>query len=399
MKVALLNETKPPLDRRVALVPEQVAATKLQFPKHVFIVQTSQSRAFPDSEYKNVGIEIQDDITDCDLLIGIKEVELISILPEKTYLIFSHTAKEQAHNQNLLKRFSELKCTLIDYEYLVRGQERVVAFGYWAGIVGAYNALNGYGIATNSYNLKPATACKDLAELKKELKKVKLKNPLRVIITGEGRVASGAIEILTVAGIERITPEEFLSINQIGTCYCQVGPQYYTKHKNNKVFEFDYFNQHPDEYETNFQAFFKVADMLIASHFWDNRSPQFYTLEDLQDPDFKIRFISDISCDIPGPIPTTIRATTSNSPFYGIEIKTGGETDPFILDQITVTAVDNLPSSLPRDSSFDFGESILKFVMPDLLSNKKSDLIEKATILNKGKLTERFKYLNNFLTR
>ncbi len=396
MRLGILKETKTPVDRRVCLVPEQIAWLIHKFPEHDFYVQSSKHRVFTDADYEALGIKVVRDISHCDALFGVKEIDLENLIPGKTFFFFSHTAKEQPQNRTLLKRSSELGITLIDYEYLKKNSARVIAFGFWAGIVGAYNALIAYGKLTGTYELKPAHQCYDLQEIKAELRKVNFRDSLRIVLTGEGRVASGATEILEEAGVQRVTHERFLE-QKDKYVYCQIGPEHYTKHKFGKAFDFQYFIDHPDEFESAFFPFAEKANVFIPCHYWDNRSPVFLTRKQMKDPRFKIMLIADISCDLNGPVPSTLRASTIESPFYGYDIQQHKETMPFLTNCITVMAVDNLPGELPRDSSCDFGKNLMEKVLPELLSGDKSKMIENATILKKGKLTEPFSYLKNYL--
>jgi alanine dehydrogenase len=397
MKIALIKETKVPADRRTALTPEQLKELSEKYPEHKFCVQRSDSRAFSDREYADLGIPLLDEVDDCDILMGIKEVSPKELIPEKTYVFFSHTAKMQPHNRGLLKEAHRKKITLIDYEYLVRNEQRVVAFGYWAGIVGAYTALLGLGVQTKNYSLKPAYNCHGLEEMKKELSRVKLHNPLKMVITGEGRVASGAAEILEAAGIQKADPEAFLQNTFSGPVYCMIGPQHYTRHGEAKPFSFEEFVRHPEKFEPAFFPFAAAADVFVACHFWDPKSPVFFTAGQMKNSDFRIRCIADISCDIDGPVPTTIRASKLEDPFYGISRENGKEIRPFNDKEITVMAVDNLPGGIPRDASEDFGRRLIQHVIPELLENRSSEMIDHATILREGKLTSRFAYLRDFL--
>ncbi len=396
MQIGILKETKIPADRRVSLTPEQIRGLMDQYPKHHFFVQSSKDRAFTDKEYQALGIEVVEEIEHCDILLGVKEVSLENLIPGKTFLFFSHTAKEQLYNQKLLKRSAELGITLVDYEYLKMDSLRVIAFGYWAGIVGAYNTLLGYGELTRSYKLKPAQKCHDLDEVKAELDKVSFSDPIRIVLTGEGRVASGAIEILEKAGVKRVEPDRFLNVNDENV-YCQIGPQHYTQHKKDQVFDFNVFMKHPQDYYSTFFPYATKANVFIACHFWDNRSPVFLTREQMSDPEFGIKLIADISCDVNGPIPSTVRASTIESPFYGFDVLEEKEVRAFLKNTLTVMAVDNLPGELPRNSSYDFGEKLAHIVLPELLSGKRSKMIEGATILKNGKLTEGFAYLSDYL--
>lgn len=398
MRIAILKETKSPPDRRVSLIPEQVKRLKKLYPQHSWVVQSSPIRAYSNEEYSNVGVTIVEGVKDCDILLGVKEVEKECLIAGKTYLFFSHTAKFQEYNQALLEKLAALGNTIIDYEYLVKSSVRVVAFGYWAGVVGAYNALLGYGLKTKAYTLKPAHACVNLQELKRELKKVVFSKAIRIVLTGEGRVASGAIEMLEHANLQKQSSEDYLKQPHEENVYCQIGPQHYTKHSDGKTFDFNTFVKHPDVYESRFIPYAKCSDMYIACHFWEEKSPVFFTKSQMRSSDFKIRLIADVSCDIQGPIPTTIRASSIESPFYGVDLLSGQEIAPFVEGQLSVMAVDNLPGELPRDASKDFGEKLIEHVIPALISDAKSEMIEHATILKKGELTEKFTYLKDFLS-
>ncbi|MBN1950220.1 MAG: hypothetical protein JW801_03400 [Bacteroidales bacterium] len=397
MKIGILKETKTPPDRRVPFTPYQVRKLADNYPMHEFKVQSSPLRAYSDEEYQSAGIPVTEDVSDCDILMGVKEVTLDKLQAAKTYLFFSHTAKEQSHNQKLFQHLSRLECTLIDYEYLLENNVRVVAFGYWAGVIGAYNAILGYGLQHRNYELKPAHHCRNLAEMKEELGKVRADIPMKIVITGEGRVAGGASEILLSAGIKRIHPEEFPAWQGHEHVFCHTGPQHYTRHFSGKEFDFNDFIRHPSNYESSFSSYMNAANILIACHFWDVHSPHFFTPLDMQNPAFKIRLVSDISCDVPGPIPTTLRVSEMNTPFYGVHRFSCQEIEPFDPDQVTVSAVDNLPSALPRDASEDFGNALLKKVIPELLKEKPGEMIRRAMLLKKGRLTEPFSYLKDYL--
>jgi hypothetical protein len=289
--------------------------------------------------------------------------------------------------------------TLIDFELLTtdRGQ-RVVAFGRHAGIVGAYNGLRARGITTNRFRLKPAYQCHDLDEVWAGLRKIELKPGLKILVTGEGRVSSGAIETLNVANVVQVSSDDFLNREFYVPVFCQLGPQHYTRHKSGGEFNFRHFVRFPGEYESSFLPFTRVTDILITGHYWDPRSPVFFTREDMMARDFRISIIADISCDIPGPIPSTIRATTISDPFYDYNPYTDTEEPPFSRgSNITVMSIDNLPGELPRDASQDFGKMLMSNVMHDLLLGNESHMITRATILKNGKLTHKYSYLNDYL--
>jgi saccharopine dehydrogenase (NAD+, L-lysine-forming) len=296
----------------------------------------------------------------------------------------------------LLRAAVQKKIQLIDYEYLTdKNKIRIVAFGRWAGVVGAYNALRAYGLRYKKFVLKPAWHCKDKSELLSHLSKINIINQ-KIVITGGGRVASGAMEILDLSGFIKVKPEEFLTINA-SNIYTQLDPFYYVKHPNNSKFNLNHFFSFPQEYENNFLQYTQAADIFIACHFWDPRSPVLMTRDDMQNPSFQIKIIADVSCDTPGPIPSTLRASTIADPFYGYDVQTGKESEPFNLESITIMSVDNLPGELPRDASEDFGRMLASDVIPALLGNADQDIIKRATITDKGELTQNFSYLQDFL--
>ena len=399
LRIGLLRETKNPPDRRVPLTPPQIIALEEQYPFVEFYVQPGDIRCYSNEEYEYLDIPLKEDLRECDILMGIKEVDKRTFIPGKTYLFFAHVGKKQSHNRDMFREMASRNISLIDYEYLTTDKgDRLVAFGRYAGIVGAYNGLRARGIRTNRFRLKPAYQCHDLDEMWAGLRLIDLPPGLKVLVTGKGRVANGAIETLSICNLVQVEPEEFLNREFDIPVVCQIGPEHYTRHKGGQPFRFDHFTTHPEEYESAFHPFTRVTDILVTGHYWDPRSPVFFTKEDMRQPDFRITVIADVSCDVNGPIPSTLRATTISDPFYGynphLEIEEPAFTRPA---NITVMAIDNLPGELPRDASHDFGEQLMQNTLHDLLSRRESPMIERATILRNGILTPAFKYLEDYL--
>jgi saccharopine dehydrogenase (NAD+, L-lysine forming) len=399
LKVGILRETKNPPDRRVPLTPPQIIALEEFYPGVEFFVQPSDYRCYSNEEYEYLDIPLKEDLHDCDVLLGVKEIDIRTFIHGKTYLFFAHVAKKQPHNHNMFREMSENKITLIDFEYLTTDKgQRVVAFGRHAGIVGAYNGLRARGIKTNRFKLKPAYQCRDLDEMWAGLRLIELKPGLKILVPGDGRVANGAIETLSIANIVQVDPDEYLNREYDVPVFCQIGPEFYTRHKNGLKFSFQHFVKKPEEYESAFQPYTKVTDILITGHYWDPRSPVFFTRDGMKSPDFRISVIADISCDVNGPIPSTIRATTISDPFYGYNPHLEIEEPAFSRQSnITVMSIDNLPGELPRDASLDFGKQLMSNVLDDILSGKESSMIERATILKNGLLTPGYAYLNDYL--
>ncbi|MBW6500873.1 MAG: NAD(P)-dependent oxidoreductase [Bacteroidales bacterium] len=399
IKVGILRETKNPPDRRVPLTPPQITVLRELYPGVEFFVQPGDIRCYTDDEYDYLDIPLREDLSACDILLGVKEVDKQTLIPGKTYLFFAHVGKQQPYNRAMFRQIVEKKIRLIDYEYLTTDTgERIVAFGRYAGIVGAYNALRARGIRTNRFKLKPAHNCHDLDEMWAGLRLIKLRPGLKILVTGKGRVSGGAMETLSICNIKKITPEEFLSREFDVPVVCQIGPEHYVKHTKGLPFDFEEFIIHPENFESSFVPFTKATDILITGHYWDPRSPVFFTREDMKKPGFRISVIADISCDINGPIPSTLRATTIADPFYGYNPNTGKEEPAFTRPgNVTVMSIDNLPGELPRDASQDFGKQLIQSVLNDLLSGINSPKIRRATITAEGKLTDGFSYLANYL--
>jgi alanine dehydrogenase len=399
LRVGILRETKNPPDRRVPLTPPQIVALEELYPNVEFFVQPSDYRCYSNEEYEYLDIPLKEDLHDCDILMGVKEVDKRTFIPGKTYLFFAHVAKKQPHNIEMFREMAEKKLSLIDFEYLTteKGQ-RVVAFGRYAGIVGAYNGLRARGIKTNRFKLKPAYQCHDLDEMWAGLRLIELKPGLKILITGDGRVTHGAMETLGVANVEQVTPENYITRDFEVPVFCQIGPEHYTRHKNGLQFNFGHFVKSPQEYESAFLPYTGVTDIMITGHYWDPRSPVFFTREDMRKPDFRISIIADISCDLNGPIPSTLRATTISDPFYAYNPFLEVEEPAFSRQSsITVMSIDNLPGELPRDASHDFGKQLMSNVLLDLLTENISPMIERATIIRDGKLTSRYRYLHDYL--
>lgn len=399
MKVGILREGKTPPDKRVPLTPQQCIEVQDNFPEVSIIVQPSPIRSFKDDEYSALGIVLKEDLSDCDVLLGVKEVRIEDFIPGKIYLFFSHTIKKQAYNRKLLQTVLNKKIQLVDYEVLTNKEGfRIIGFGRFAGLVGAYNGFRAFGLKNELFNLKPAHECDDLEEMLRHLDEVNLP-PVKIAITGDGRVANGVIEILNHMNIMRISPEAYLKTAEPKQpVYVQLLPNNYVKKINNgEAFDLMHFFNHPAEYENAFQAFAEGTDILIASAYWDPKAPVLFTAEEMKADNFRISVISDITCDIEGSIPSTKKASTIDDPFYDYNPATGEIEDAFSNpNHVSVQAVDNLPCELPKDASVDFGRSLIEKVFPSLFGEDVDGIIERASITKDGELTEKFSYLQDF---
>lgn len=398
IKLALIREGKMPAERRVPLTPGQAAQVQQQFPYMKVVCQQSSLRCFQDQAYRERGIEVVEDISDCDILMGIKEVPITALIPDKTYLFFSHTIKKQPHNRVLLQAILEKNIRLIDYECLTdaRGR-RIVAFGRFAGIVGTYNALYAYGRKYNLYDLRRAKDCYNLQDLKTEYAKIKLP-PVKIALTGGGRVAKGAMEVLDSVGIRKVGSEEYLIKNFDEPVYTQLRVADYNRKKDGTSFAKQEFYEFPERFESKFLPYARLTDLLIAGAYWDSRAPVLFHRKDMLRSDFSIRVIADIACDIGGAIPATKKISTINHPVYDYDPQQDQVFDQPFCDKnlVSVMAVDNLPSELAKDASRAFGEKLIKYILPGLLSENAEDIIKRAVITENGQLTEGYQYLQDY---
>jgi len=398
MKVGIIREGKIPVDKRVALTPEQCVLAQEKFPGIEIYVQKSPIRCYKDSEYANQGIEVEEDVSHCDVLFGIKEVPIEDLVAKKHYFFFSHTIKKQSYNRDLLISILNNRIQLTDYETLTDTKsQRVIAFGRYAGLVGAYNGILAWGLRHQAFELTPAHKCFDLAEMQSEFKKVNL-GKTRIILTGGGRVAQGAMEVLDGMKIRKISNADFLKKEFDEPVYTQLEPGAYNKHKEGKRFSLKNFFENPEAYEGTFLPYAKKGDLLIAGAYWDPNAPVLFTREDAKQPDFNIKVIADITCDIDGSIPSTRKASSIDNPFYDYNKELEQVTPAFSSkNNITVMAVDNLPNELPRDASHAFGNMLIDYVLPELTGKTDTGMINKATIAQDGKLTASFTYLSDYV--
>jgi alanine dehydrogenase len=399
MKLGIIKEGKTPPDKRVPLTPSQCRELEATFPNLNISVQTSDIRAIQDQEYRDAGIEVIDDVSHCDVLMGVKEVPMVNLVENKTYLFFSHTIKEQPYNQNLLQEILRKNIRLIDYECLTDQKgKRIIGFGRYAGIVGAYNGFLAYGLKSGKYALKPAHDCFDKKELISELAKINLADE-RIVVTGNGRVARGILEILEALNLQQVDPFSYLNHTYEKPVFTQLHPKDYCTRMDDKGFDLKEFYENPLLFQSSFKPYTQKSDILITGHYWDQNSPVFFTKDDMKDEKFTIKIVADVSCDIDGPIPCTLRPSTITEPLYGYDPKTESETSFENENSIGVMAVDNLPCELPRDASEDFGFELVNKVIPHFFNEDKDEVLKRATIAQNGDLGEYFAYLKSYAGR
>ena len=397
MHFGIIRERKSPPDQRVVLPPKACQNVLSHFPQARITVETSPIRAFSDEEYQEKGIHVAADLSDCEVLLGVKEVPIEALIANKKYFFFSHTIKKQPYNRELLQAILKKNIELYDHEVLTDPKGiRLVAFGRYAGIVGAYNGIRAYGLKSGSYNLPGATALKDQQALISELKKLQMP-PIKILLTGKGRVGNGAREMLVGMGLKEVGVTDYLEKEFDVPVFCQIDVLDYNKRRDGQLLPMEDFFIHPEAYEANFFRYTRVTDLYIAGHFYGDGAPYLITREDIQHSEFQIKVVADICCDIDGPVATTIRASTISDPVYGYDRKTGKETNFSDPGAVAVMAVDNLPAELPRDASEGFGEAFVQQVIPAFYNGDADGILERARMTKNGKLTPRYAYLQDYV--
>lgn len=397
MKFAVIKEQKSPPDKRVVLTPKSCQNLLKNHPKAQLVVESSQIRAFLDNEYSELGIKVANDISDADVMIGVKEVPIEALIPNKSYFFFSHTIKKQPYNRKLLQAVLEKNITLYDHETLVdKNYNRLIGFGYYAGVVGAYNGIRAVGKKWDVFELPKAAESKGRVELNTALKSITLPH-LKIVLTGTGRVGQGAKEVLDFIKIRQVSVNEFLSQSFQEPVYVQLDVlDYVTRKDQEKASKSDFF-ANPTEYKSRFLRFAEVADVFIAGHFYGKGSPYFFTQEDSKAKNFNLKVVADISCDIDGPVACTIRPSTIENPIYGYDPQSASEVDFKNPEAIAVMAVDNLPCELPRDASEGFGKTFTEKIIPAFFNEDKDGILSRSKMTENGKLTPAFSYLQDYV--
>ena len=397
MKIGVLKEEKVPADKRVPLTPKHCRILLDTYPNLELSVQSSDIRCFLDDMYLAEGINIVDDLSDCDVLIGVKEVPLESLIANKTYFYFSHTIKEQSYNRALLLKMLQLNISMVDYEVLRNNKgERLLGFGRYAGVVGAYNGFLTYGLKSGKYNLKAAHNCADRVEMEGEMSKIELLNE-KIIVTGNGRVGNGVMEIMKKSNIRQVSKLDFLNKTFNEAVFVHLNFMDYNIKIDGSSFNQQEFFTNPELFKSSFMDYAIHANIFIAGHYYSSGSPYLFTREDAKSLDFNLLVVADISCDINGPVASTIRPSTIANPIYGYNKQSEQEVDFRTEDSIAVMAVDNLPCELPKDASEDFGDEMIDKILPSLLIGDDNQIIFNATICKDGDLTPNFEYLRSYI--
>ena len=397
MKFAVIQERKSPPDRRVVLDPASCKKLLSSFSSAELVVETSPIRVFSDADYIKAGLEVAKEVRSADVLIGVKEVPIEALIPNKSYFFFSHTIKKQPYNRDLLRAILEKNITLYDHETLVNeNNHRLIGFGYYAGVVGAYNGMRALGLKQHTFDLPKATTLSGREALNRELDKISLPN-IKIVLTGTGRVGQGAKEILDHLRIKNVSVDDFLNTNFTEAVYVQLDVLDYNERiDGNHIGKLDFF-EHPEAYRSTFDRFTSQADMFVAGHFYGKGAPALFTREQAKAELFKLKVVADISCDIDGPVACTIRPSTIENPIYGYDAQSETEVDYMNSNAIAVMAVDNLPCELPKDASEGFGTTFVNTIIPAFFNKDASGILERSRMTKNGQLTPAFSYLQAYL--
>ncbi|MCI5081127.1 MAG: NAD(P)-dependent oxidoreductase [Saprospiraceae bacterium] len=398
LRIGIIREGKTPPDTRVPLNPKQCAKIQAQFPIEIKVEQ-SPNRCFPDRDYEAAGLTLTDNISTQDILLGVKEVPIDQLISNKTYCFFSHTIKKQEYNRGLLQAVLQKNIRLIDWETLTNEKgKRVIAFGRFAGMVGAHNGIMTYGHRSGAFTLKRMKDCLDYAEAKSIYAQMKWPN-MKIVLTGTGRVGQGAAQVLTDMGIRKVSPADFLEKDYDEAVFTQLNCSDYAARKDGKAFQKKDFYQNPTAYKSIFGPYTKVADVMINGIYWDNEAPAFFTKEEMTESDFHLQVIADVTCDIApiSSIPSTIKASTIAKPIFGFDPQTGEEAEPFQSHVVDMMTIDNLPNELPRDASTAFGKQFMEHVLPEFLKEN-SAMLDRATIAQNGQLGPHYQYLEDYVS-
>lgn len=394
-RIGLIREGKIPQDSRVALTPKQCKWLQEQNTDLKCIVQPSAARCFTDNEYVKAGIELSEDLSDCDIILGIKEIPINMLIAGKKYFFFSHTKKKQPSNQKLLQEIIKQKITLVDYECLEHEDgQRVLGFGFFAGIVGAHNGIWAYGKRTGKFNLPRVYECKDYRSLINYYFGLKLPN-IKIAVTGSGRVAHGIIEIMNLIGVTEVEKDEYLESTFSYPVYVQLKSGDLYEHKESGEYSRMDFHLHPQNYICKFENYISETDILMNGVYWDKGIPALFTKEDVQKDTFRIKTISDVTDDTNGSIPINFGDQDIFNPVYGVDKESFEKTAPYLQNSIDIIAIGNLPNELPRDASRYFGEQLIKFIIEDIFDCK-TLMLQSATIIKEGMLTNNFSYLRDY---
>ena len=432
-RIGIVKETKNEWERRVPITPDDVQSILSDLPVEIKI-QPSELRIFEDFLYQRIGANVDDNLQDCDLIFGIKEIKLKDLIPGKVYSYFSHTIKGQSYNMGMLQKLLDLKCTLIDYERMMDNNgRRLIYFSVQAGQAGLVESLWAFGQQLALKGIKnPFEKFQQtykysgldeieamFGEIANDIKESGLPDtiqPMVIGITGYGNVARGVQQLLDILPVEEVEPQNLQKVvaNKSGNniIYKVIFKESDMVAPIDPDSDFDlqeYYNQ-PEKYKSIFEHYLPNMTILINASFWDTKYPRHVPNESLKSlyeagVSPKLHLIGDISCDIDGGVQCTVKATDPGEPVFTFHPESNKISDGFSKEGIVIMSVDNLPSELPKDASTYFS-SVLKTLLPDMVAADYTldfkdlnlpDSIKNAVIVYNGQLTPEYEYLKKHL--
>lgn len=430
-------------ERRAPLNPFHVKSFVDQGVK--VLVQPSNRRAYPMQDYERCGAVIQEDISEASLIMGVKQVPIPRLIPNKTYCFFSHTIKAQTENMPMLDQLLDKNIRLMDYEKIVDDNgKRLVAFGKFAGIAGMINILHGIGLRllalghhTPFIHIAAAHNYRNSSMARQTIRDAgyeislgmmpKSVGPLTFVFMGSGNVSQGAKEMIDELPVEYVDPQDLREVAEHGDTKKIYATVVHRKdhivRKDGGPFDRAEYERHPEKYKSTFnENIGPWASCIINGIFWDVNHPRFLTNMDTQTllgsiaqapvpaepgcPNLPHRLLAicDITADPGGSIQFIADCTTIESPFclYDADHRHQHfKSLRFSGDGVLVCSIDNMPAQLPREAT-DFFGGLLSPLVPELLTSDAtkdfedenfSRVIRDAIICSNGKLTNNYQYI------
>ncbi|MBE0643317.1 MAG: hypothetical protein IH600_04500 [Bacteroidetes bacterium] len=432
--IGIRKETKDKTQKRVPLSPEQVADLRTAHGLRV-LVQSMPQRVFSDEDYSAAGAELTDDLSESNVVFGVKEIQPDLMLDGMAYVFFSHTIKAQPYNMAMLRHILDRRITLIDYE-LIKDEEgrRLVFFGNYAGYAGIIDSiwamgrrLEAEGLITPFAHIRYATDYGLLADAETAFREAgesirtdglpEQMVPFVCGFTGYGNVSRGAQHLYDLLPVEEIRPDDLSAFYARGEFSNKV--VYKVEFREADMFEpaqpgadfnLQEFYDHPERYRGRFETYLPYLTMMLNGIYWEPRYPRLVTIDAMQalwsaaeKP--RLRVIGDVTCDIDGSVQLTVKETNSENPVFVYEPLGGAVIDGVVGEGPVILSVDKLPTELPREASAAFGASLSPLV-PALAAAdftvpyEALDLppaLKRAVIAHAGKLTPDFAYLQSHI--
>ncbi|KAJ2609943.1 hypothetical protein H4S08_003829, partial [Coemansia sp. RSA 1365] len=430
--IGIRREDKNRWERRVALTPAHVRRLIKETGARV-LVQPSNTRIFNNASFERVGAVIEEDLSKADAILGIKEIPIDKLIPDKTYLLFSHTHKGQSYNMQTLQAFLDKNIRLIDYELMTdpNSCKRLVLFGTHAGYAGMIDGLHGLGqrLLALGYNsplihmgqahVYPNLECVNtklshVADIISDQGLPDAFTPMLFTFTGAGNVTQGARAIFDKLPHENVTVDELPSIarDRYNQRYknrllaLQIGAQDYVERIAGGKYDREEYREFPDRYRSVFAE--KIAPyttMLVNGIYWESKYPRLMTTQDLaaiqrkRELKSKMLAIADISCDIGGSLEFMSHASTIDTPFFYVDAVNSVEHKDIEKPGVQINSIDNLPTELPFEASKHFGDALYPYAKALATGNLADAVLHNAIICQNGSLEKRYQHLQDNLSR